>query len=29
MITELHGCPLRRCDALLSTEKALVKATAA
>jgi len=29
MITELHGCPIRRCDALLSTEKALVKATAA
>jgi hypothetical protein len=23
MITELHGCPVRRCDALLNTEEAL------
>ena len=25
-ITELHGCPIRRCDALLSTEEALAPA---
>jgi len=25
-ITELHGCPIRRCDAILTTEEALVAA---
>jgi hypothetical protein len=28
-ITELHGCPIRRCDAILNTEEALVAALGA